>query len=359
MKRINRNKFSPLFIIVFGLPIMLLWMSNSEIINNKRPDNQQIPENYKSRESITFILGEDREFDNPYYKEAEIYYRHSFTDRTEFLTTSCRTMQEVREYLVNNPPTNNRQWGLINLVSHGNQWIGLSVRLTPDGKRTSENSILKAKKQGLFLPLPDSVIDNHSEIYVHGCAVGKNIELLKAVAELFAAENHKPRVRASPLFEYYTSNQTFMGRISSHRHFSKVWYAFYQKGYRPGDIRLSRQLKQRYPKTRILWRDVLTRETPRYVGDIYHYTFDVPVKWTTLYPSQDAVPDISTAAYQQQWIKKQADLMEAITKTEIPLDKFSWQFKKIKYPLENGTLVPGIRVRGYCTVLCVLQPFKH
>ena len=268
-------------------------------------------------------------------------------------------MLEVQEYLVSFPPSNHRPWGLINLVSHGNQWIGLSVRLIPDGKRTSENSIRKAKKEGLFLPLPDSIIDNHSNIYVHGCAIGKNTELLGSIAKLFAAESHKPKVRASRLFEYFTSNQTYMGRISSHRYLSRVWYAYYKKGYRPGDIRLSRQLKQRYPKTRILWRDVLTRETPRWESDSYHYTFDVPVKWITLYPNCDAIPDISNVEKQQLWISEQPELMEAISKTEIPLDKFSWQFKKIRYPLEDGTLVPGIRVRGYCTVLCVLQPLSH
>jgi len=207
--------------------------------------------------------------------------------------------------------------------------------------------------------VPDSIIDQHSSIYVHGCAVGKNTELLSSIAELFEAESHKPRVKASHLFEYFTSNRTYMGRISSHRYFSRAWYAYYKKGYRPCDIHISKQLKKNYPKTRILWRDILTRENPRWDGDTYHYTFDVPVKWVTLYPDWDDVPDISTTENQNQWIRQQPDLMEAISKTEIPFEKFSWQLKKIRYPLDDGTLVPGIRVRGYCTVLCILQPLKH
>ncbi len=359
MKRIVSNKPSPLFFIIIGLPLILLWLSNTESTESKRGHLNKTPTNFHSRESITFILGEDRELDNPYYKEAEIYYRYSYKDRTEHLVTSCRSMQEVREYLASFPPSNKRPWGLINLVTHGNQWIGLSVRLTPEGKRTSENSIHEASKLGLFSPMPDSIIDNFSCIYVHGCAVGKNIDLLRAVSNLFASTNYKPRVQASPLFEYYTSNQTHMGRVSSHRYYTRAWYAYYKKGYRPCDIHISNQLKKQYPKTRILWRDVLTREVPRWEGDTYHYTFDVPVKWVTLYSSWDDLPDISSIENQQQWIRQQADLMEAINKTKIPLDKFSWQFKKIRYPLDDGSLVPGIRVRGYCTVLCILQPLKH
>jgi len=182
MKRISKYKVSPLFFIIIGLSVILLWLSNTHRNEHNMIDHLQIPADFKSREGITFILGEDRERDNPFYAEAETYYRHSFKDRTEHLITTCRSMQEVREYLVSYPPSNHRPWGLINLVSHGNQWIGLSVRLIPGGKRTSESSIRKALGEDLFLPLPDSIIDNHSTIYVHGCAVGKNIELLGAMA---------------------------------------------------------------------------------------------------------------------------------------------------------------------------------
>ncbi|MCD4731627.1 MAG: hypothetical protein K8R74_13565 [Bacteroidales bacterium] len=345
---------SPIILFVVGLPVIIIWLANIHPEEINKTEAAPIESNLASRESITFILGEDRELNNQFYAEAEKYYRNNPKDRTEHIITTCRTMEEVRDYLADHAPANKQTWGLVNLVSHGNQWIGLSVRLTQGGKRTSATNINKMLKEGLFKPLPSGIIDSNSNFYVHGCSVGKDTALLKSIAELFKSEKKRPMVHASEYFEYFCSKRINPGRIDSERHLYKAHYAFYKKGYRQGDIRLSRQFANRYPKAGVHWRDALTREVPRWHGDTYNYTFDIPVKWIVLYPEWDSIPNITTEEDKLNWLNAQSDLMKIINKTEIPLNKFSWAFKKIRYPLDDGTLMPGIRVRGYSTVLCVL-----
>lgn len=309
-----------------------------------------------SRESITFILGDDANNNNKYYHEAAEYYRVDNNDRTEYLVSSCRSLTEVTSYLRNNPPSNGQPWGTINLVTHGNQWLGLSVRVIPGKYRTSVKSLQAAMDQGVFSPLPDSVIDSKSEITVHGCGVGNNKNLINTMGDVFSSKSEKPLVRASLFFENYVSIDD-AGYISdTRRYLTAAYFAYYKKGYRPGDIRLSRQLTRRYPDQQINWRDILNRKEPRWAGDSFHYTFNVPVKWIVLYEDEHSLPDISNDENQQQWLLKQEELLSTIESTEIPFNKFSWKIKTIKYKCEDGTLVPAVRAKGLATILCVLKP---
>jgi hypothetical protein len=126
------------------------------------------------RESITFVLGEDKEADNPYYEEAMYYYRYHPEAGTTYLITECRSLLEVRDYLAYCSPVNGLSWGLINLVSHGNQWTGLSARVTPDSKRATPERIMEHIRDSTLLPLPGNVADGNTEIFLHGCGLGNS-----------------------------------------------------------------------------------------------------------------------------------------------------------------------------------------
>jgi len=310
-----------------------------------------------NRESITFILGDDIQTDNMYYKEAAKYYNYNQNDRTEYMVNSCRSLTEVREYLVKYPPANNQPWGTVNLVTHGNQWLGLSVKVMPGKKRTTANRLKAAINQGVFTPLPADVVDSRSELFVHGCSIGRNEDLLEELGNIFQSKDEKPLIRASLFFENYTSDEDAGVVTDSKRYFVKAWFAYYKKGYKPGDIRLSRQLHMRYPNSNINWRDALSRKEPRWPGDSYHYTFDVPIKWIVTYTNEAAIPNISTDEEKHLWLMDQKELLSVIESTKIPINNFNWRMKTIKYKLNDGTLVPAIRAKGYATILCVLVPF--
>jgi len=324
------------------------------IDNNDSISDYTIP---TSRESITFILGEDLHGNNNFYKEAARYYQGNGFDRTEFIVFTCSSLTEVREHLVENPPTNDLPWGVINLVTHGNQWLGLSMKIAPGQKRTSVSSLSNAKDEGVFKPLTGGVIDRKTEVFVHGCSVGKNSELLEMIGPVFMCDNEIPLIRASLLFENYAYNSDITGlQNKSLRYFAKAWFAYYKRGYRPCDIRLARQLEKRYPNAEINWIDILSRNKPRWPGDSYHYTFNVPLKWIVTYPNPDCIPDISNEEAKIDWLLDQDELLETIEKMNVSFNKFSWRVKKIKYQLDDGTLIPAIRAKGYATILCILEP---
>lgn len=304
------------------------------------------------RENITFIMGMDHNSDNPYYREAEKYYKTNPKNRTEYIITSCRSLVDVRNYLADNAPSNGLPWGRINLVSHGNRWQGLGVPVTSGPGRSTPEGIKQAVNKGLLTEIDDRFLDDKSEIFIHGCGIGNNTDLLKILAGAFGGSGEQPRIIASRLFEIYSSDNDGV----SNRFFARSWFAYYKTGYRPGDIRLARQLRKRYPQDSINWRGALDRTAPGWIGEVYHITFNIPVKWIVVYPNRDSVPDISTAEKKKNWINGQKELIRAIAEIGIPPGMFNWRFRNIRLQAKNGTFVPAIRAKGYCTVICVLKP---
>ncbi|HNW94485.1 MAG TPA: hypothetical protein PKM88_16420, partial [bacterium] len=163
------------------------------------------------RESITFILGDDRGAKTHYYARAAFYYRMDPQDKTEYVVESCRSLSAVREYLVQHPPRNREPWGTINLVVHGNEWTGIAVPVLPGGAAQSGAAAMAAvADSGTVSALPDTTVDAHSEIILHGCAVGQNRELLVQLGRLFSTASTRPVVRGGRLFvlfdgDYYDS----------------------------------------------------------------------------------------------------------------------------------------------------------
>lgn len=312
----------------------------------------------QERESVTFIMGEDSDLENPFYSKATNYYRYSQTDRTEYVVTSCHSLLKVSDYLKNNPPSNNDPWGVINIVAHSNEWSGLGVPIIPCGSRTTTESIMAAIESGKFLPLSNNIVDAQTEIRIHGCALGRDQELLTMISKAFGghdADSQRPVVRSCRYFLFYEITQHKGQVIDCKQYMSDFWYAFYRTGYRPGDIRLSNQLHQRYPNVDMDWRDALTRTKPRWLGDSFHYTFKVPIKWVVTYPDPDYRPDLTRENDQQIWINEQAELQEYLHNFGIPIDCFEWRFKNIDYTYDDGTKEAAIEAAGNCAVLCVLK----
>ncbi len=308
------------------------------------------------RENITFILGKDKEADNPYYTEASNYYLFNETGKTEYVITTCLSLLDVRNYLEKNPPVNDRPWGLINLVSHGNQWLGLSVKVTPESKRATSERINENINNGTFKPLPNHLADDKTKIIVHGCGIGNNHELINTIAKAFGGDDTIPSVMASKLFEYYTSVKNNGVVTKSERYVANAWFVTYKMGYKPEAEILCRQLKTKYPDVQVDWQDALNRQQPRFIGDTYSYTFEVPVKWIISYPNKDSLPDLSSKQDELNWIKEQQEIVQALNKIEIPAEKFNWWFRNVYINNEDGSKSPAVWVKGYCTILTIIQP---
>lgn len=303
------------------------------------------------RQNITFIMGKDKDADNPYYKAAENYYRYHPEAKTEWLITHLHSLKEVRDYLDKHAKG---KWGAINLVVHSNEWTGIGVKVVRDGQRATVQSIQDALNAGHFPPLPESVIDADTELLVHACALGKNEKLLEAISLAFGGEAAgSPLVRSSKYFIHYNSPDG--SPRNTERYLSEFWYAYFKTGYRPSDTQLVRELNNENPEAEVKFRDALTRTQPRFPGDAYHYYFNVPVNWTVTFPTEANRPDLNTQAAKDTFLNHQTELLDMVNKLDIPLDKFRWQFEKTTYTFEDGTTEPAILIKGKSSVLCVLK----
>jgi len=358
MKKISYKILIPGILIIFGI------IRISSIISSENDEISLIDSLYENkgtiqmteRESITFILGEDKELDNPFYAEATNYYLFNEAEKTEQLVTNCRSLKEVQNYLNKNRPSNNKPWGLINLVSHGNQWSGLSVKVTPWSKRASSERIYEYMENDSLIKLPNSVIDSETVIFLHACGLGNNKEMLQAVADAFSEGDLKPEVRASKLFEFYTSVKDNNVVRESKRYYAEAEFISYKMGYKPENQVVVNLLQQKYPDSEIDFKDAISREQPRFPGDIYYYTFEIPVKWVIKYEDSASYPDLSTKKLQKEWIKEQKEITDVLKKIDIPQNKFNWWFREVYVNNENGTKSPAVWLKGYCTILCVIKP---
>ncbi len=303
-----------------------------------------------SRESITFILGEDKNSENPYYSEAAKYFSSNSPDKTVHLVTTCRSLVEVRQYLVKHAPENQLPWGRINLVSHGDQYLGLSVKVTPDSRRATLERLQEFIDAGTFNPLPDSIVDQNTEIAIHACGIGNNKAFVDIFGKVFSSNSSMPHVIAPRLFEFYSSAN------GSSRYQAKAWMVSYKKDEKPGDIILCNLLHEEYPNENLDWQDALTRKQPRFAGDTYHYTFDIPVNLVINLSASDTLPDFNNLENKLRWIDQQPEINHILSKIQIPADLFSWNLKKGFIKNKDGKRVVGVSVKGFCTMLCILKP---
>jgi hypothetical protein len=357
MKTIPYRLFIPFALVLLGI-IRILSIQDSENDmpngeNNEQQDSVLITNN---RESITFILGEDNEEDNPFYAEATNYYLNNEEAKTDRFVTDCRSILEVQDYLDKNKPENNMPWGLINLVTHGNQWLGLSVKVTPNSNRASADRIIEYIENDSLRHLSETIIDNNTEIFIHACGLGNNEKMLLAISEAFSGGRYKPKVKASKLFEFYTSFTNNGSITESERYYAEAKFIVYKMGSKPENKVIANMLNQKYPNSDIDFSDAISREAPRYTGDTYHYTFEVPVKWVIPYPDSASYPDLSTKERQQQWIGEQEEITDILKQLDIPQDQFNWWFREVNVKNEDGTNSPAVWIKGYCTILCVIKP---
>jgi hypothetical protein len=360
MKTIPYKIIIPIALLLFGFIriISILNATQEEVSSEKRIKKDSV---YQAidRESITFILGEDKESNNPFYAEAANYYLYNKEGKTDHFVTGCRSLLEVQEYLENYRPENNLPWGMINLVSHGNQWLGLSVKVTPFSKRANADRIHEYIENDSLLQLSEIVIDDETEIFVHACGLGHNKRILQALADVFKGGEQKPKVNASKLFEFYTSVKQDGSIIESERYYAEAKFITYKMGYRPENTVTANLLKNKYPDSEIDFEDAVSREIPRFTGDFYHYTFEVPVKWVIPYPDSASYPDLSTKAKQHKWISEQDEISDVLNRLNIPQNQFNWWFREVHVRNEDGSKSPAVWLKGYCTILCVINPLTE
>ena len=304
------------------------------------------------RTSITFIMGTDNYSYNQYYTMADHYYRINPDDRTEVVVGDITSLKQVLDYLRDNPPANERPYGLINLVSHGNEFIDLQATVTPRGARISPQSIAKALADSI-LAVPDTtLVDSRTQVYLHGCAVGHNQALLDGLADAFGG---RAVVKASKLFEYYAYLSPNKNPQSIRHYFARTWYAFYHPDSVFHENRLVRQLRRSYPHDTTRWREGLRRRIQENPSQLYHYSFVVSCSYSEIYGSLSNVPNVNSRSGREQWIAEHKEYGALLDSMRIPRKYF--QNKFYMQVFEDGdSILYGLRVKSRAGVVCLIQP---
>ena len=306
------------------------------------------------RTSVTFILGEDHSAYNQYYTMANHYYRLNPDERTETVVDNLTSLRQVIEWLNAHPDTlNHRPYGLINLVSHGNEFIDLQATVTPRGDRISASSLHKALRKKKLPVLDSGIVDSATLVYLHGCAVGQNQPLLDALAEAFGGE---AIVKASKLFEYYAYLSANHNPRSIRHYFARTWYAFYNPDSAADEQTLVRQLRRSYPADKVDWRSGLRRRFQNNPSELYHYSFIVPCRYSEYYANPADKPSVSSAQKRQQWVDSHRDFRALLDSTRIPRRFFQIKFYRLTSVTDDDQILIGLEARARAGVVCLIQP---
>lgn len=346
--------------------IILLFAASLVISSCSKKDEVEINEEAAAvvindtlpRSAITFIMGRDENLHNPYYSLASDYYRLNEAEKTEVVIDSFTTISGVLYYLANHRPANGRPWGLINLVSHGNEFNDLSCTVTSDGQRVSATSLEQALERHFLTPLDSTIIDERTLVHLHGCAVGKNTTLLSFLGRAFGVK--PPTVKASKLFEYYSNTSPSRNPMLTKHYYARVWYAFFRPDMPASISDLAEDLKERYPNEKVDWEAALIRTHPDDPSEEYHTQFFVPVSAEEFFKTQEEFPDVRARSRQEQWIEAKPEFQQLMARTTIPRQYFETKFFRNVYTPDSlhpyTATTYSLRVKSRAGVICIIKP---
>lgn len=313
---------------------------------------REIVEENTPRTSVTFILGDDKWAYNQYYRMAAHYYRLNPDEHTDAVVEGLTSLQQVFDWLQAHPDTNGRPYGLINLVSHGNEFIDLQMTVTPRGSRLSAQTLREALHDSVIVPPDSSLIDRRTLIFLHGCAVGNNQALLDALADAFGG---RATVKASKLFEYYAYLSKNKNPQSIRHYYARTWYAFYHPDSVTDNAWFERQLRQRYPQDSVDWAAGLRRRFKNNPSEIYHFSFVVPCIYEAVYNNAAELPSVNSRRKRQQWVDDHPDFRELLSTSHIPEQYFQVKFYRQTFLVDDGFAL-GMKVKARAGVVCLIQP---
>ena len=323
--------------------------SSDTVVTDTIPEMAPPPE---LRTSITFIMGDDKTAFNQYYEMAGHYYRLNADDHSDIVIDNFTSLSQVLDYLCSHPAPDSLPYGIVNLVSHGNEFIDLQMKVTPHGQRTSPESLSEALNKKKLKQPDTGIIDSATIVFLHGCAVGNNQKLLDALAIAFGG---RATVMASKLFEYYAYLSPNKNPQSIRHYYARTWYAFYHPDSAYDEKRMVRQLRKRYPHDTVHWREGLRRRFQDNPAQIYHYSFIVPCSYEEVYASRKDFPSVGTAAKRQQWVESKSDFIDLMAKTHVPQHYFQIKFYR-QANLVGDSIVLGLKVKARAGVICLIQP---
>ena len=329
----------PLFLI---LTFSFCSTASSEQQSSTKPEEKIT---YKHR-SITFVIGEDKST-NKYYTYAAQYFRQHEMGENNKVIIAPMTLVEILNHL--NTIPDDERWDKINIISHGNSWTGLAIKVSPKGPRTTLESILDLERNGQIPTLKSGIFDEHSHIILFACGLGLNDALMYKLKEVFASDS-SPILTSTKLFNIFS-----VGKTTSKHSLAYFYNSFYKPNRYLGKPNLVTQLKKRYPDIDIDWLAALKRKVPKYPGQPFSYKYHIPISWTEVYAEKEDRPKLKTESDIIDWILNQPEFLNLIKEYDIPLNKYQWSVRYKNYTNSDGEIRPAMRIKGKTTVMSVLK----
>ncbi|GJM31454.1 MAG: hypothetical protein DHS20C18_04550 [Saprospiraceae bacterium] len=303
--------------------------------------NEPIPESVETikiapnqdQVSLTFILGEDGENGNQFYKRANYYYQMHPTDKTDYVVYQCRSLQEVKDYL----ESFSQPLSLINLVSHGNPWQGLSVPILKDGERSSYTNLKLAFDRQLISPVRTPALTAETRVNIVSCGVGQDEKLVGQLERFFEFHSgDHPVVIAS---EHYINFGEKLKKYTSKYYFVTSKYEYADQTMIPN------RLTGKYREAGIDWSEAYTKSAEDNPGSAYRYHFRMAVNWTVLFDNKREIDKIQSESDLVHWMKSQEKLNNALEEMDLTFQDFHWAY------FQAGTDKDvALKIRGFCNV---------
>lgn len=308
--------------------------TSTTVLENQNLENIQIasfsePILEYERE-VVFIAGYD-EGDKTYYENAKSYFLNQDVEVVE----SALSLQEIILWL--NINYHEMPYSKIHIVNNS-KLNEMSLETTIKGDKITTVTLENAVKNGT-LPVLDNVLKADAKLVFHASGLGANTKLMNAFKQIFTTD-------IQPIIIVSENVSVFGGEFAP-QYLAKPYYGFYPTAQSPGRVDLAKQFAKNYPTVEIDWLSVMNNSSERFLGDVYSYKFNVPVRWEIDFHSDDELPSFPTTASLIEWMQGNDEISAELNALGIPVEKFRW-YQTVK----DETLI----IKGKVTVICVLSP---
>ena len=284
----------------------------------------------ENEREVVFITGYDKG-EKTYYTDAKSYFENQEVEIVE----SALSLQEIILWL--NINYNEIPYTKIHIVNNS-KLNEMSLETTIKGDKITTVTLEHAMTNGV-LPALDNVLEADAKLIFHASGLGSNAQLMNDFKEIFTTDV-QPVIIAS-------ENVSVFGSEFAPQYLAKPYYGFYPTAQSPGRVDLAKQFSKNYPDVEIDWLSVMNNSSERFLGDVYSYKFNVPVRWEIDFHGDDELPSFPSTAALITWMKDNEEISAELDALGIPVEKFRW-YQTIK----DETLI----IKGKVTVICVLEP---
>ncbi len=325
-------------VVMFIIFCLVIWL-----YTRCSSDNKVIFEIKDNRKSITFIMSFDKP-DKSYFSLATEYFASNLESKTDLVTSECRTLACVINYLNG---LEGGLWSNVNLVAHGNSKTGLNLYLADEGhkatpKRMVQETILKKLPR-----LSSEVIDSNTNINIYSCGIGTNPLISLSITRIFQSKEISPNVNCSK--KYIVFRPDSRGEIQLIE--ANYWPYYYRRGYRPSISEIEAEMKRKYPSENNNWAELLGQSDYEMNTMDYH----IPISFTKVYANKNDRPKFHSSKSKLEWVKSQPQIASQLEDLDMQYDDFYWSVDRRIVINDEGQKEYAVKAVGMSTVLCFLE----